>query len=232
MIEEGNKRKTLVDVLIIVAVAFAVLAIALPLQGRLYGFVNNESAPLMGRVGILGAVQFGIAGLGITIVALVRRESFLLHGLQLKGMAAAIALSALCFVPHLIFLIATGNVTAYLPFQGVEITKAVLAAGFPENVFGMLIIAVAWGFFEGFNYVFFCDKFNELLPSRKKWLDWGALFCAVMCIVIHGAIGVTPEGIAEMLTILFLIYGMLLVRKFTGNAWGSVFVFVFLWNAF
>jgi hypothetical protein len=227
-----KRKKALADVLVIVAVSFTVLAIALPLQGRLYGFIQDESAPLMGRVGILGAVQFGITGLGITIVAFVRRESFLSHGLQLKGMPVAIALSVLCFVPHLIFLIASGNVTAYLPFQGVEITEAVLAAGFPENVFGMLIIAVAWGFFEGFNYVFFCDKAGVLLPSRRKWLDWGALFCAVMCIVIHGAIGVTPEGIAEMLTILFLIYGMLLVRKFTGNAWGCVFVFVFLWNAF
>ena len=53
-----------------------------------------------------------------------------------------------------------------------------------------------------------------------------------MCILIHGAIGVTPKDFIEMLTVLFIIYGILMVRKFTGNAWGCVFVFVFLWNAY
>jgi hypothetical protein len=63
-------------------------------------------------------------------------------------------------------------------------------------------------------------------------VSWGALICAAMCVAVHGAIGVTPGGIAEMVTILVLIYGMLEVRRRTGNAWGCVCVFVFLWNAF
>jgi hypothetical protein len=96
----------------------------------------------------------------------------------------------------------------------------------------MLITAIAWGFFEGFNYVVISDKINKRYPSKNKLLDWGAITCAVLCIVIHGAVGVTLEGIAEMISIVIIIYGMLLVRKLTGNAWGCVFVFVFLWNAF
>ncbi len=35
-----------------------------------------------------------------------------------------------------------------------------------------------------------------------------------------------------MITILIIIYGMLMVKEITGNVWGCVFVFVFLWNAF
>jgi len=53
-----------------------------------------------------------------------------------------------------------------------------------------------------------------------------------MCILIHGMIGVTPEGFLEMLTVMIIIYGMLMVKEFTGNAWGCIFIFVFLWNAF
>ncbi len=52
-----------------------------------------------------------------------------------------------------------------------------------------------------------------------------------MCIVVHGAIGVTPDAIIEMLCTIFLIYGMLMVRKKTGNAWGCVLIFFAYWNA-
>lgn len=97
---------------------------------------------------------------------------------------------------------------------------------------GYLIIAVAWGFFEGFNYVVISDKINKLLPVKHRWLNWGAIICAVMCILIHGMIGVTMEGIIEMLTVFIAIYGMLVTKTVTGNAWGCVFLFVFLWNAF
>ena len=54
---------------------------------------------------------------------------------------------------------------------------------------------------------------------------------AAMCILIHGVVGVTPDAVAEMLCTLFLIYGMLIVRKATGNAWGCILIFVFYWNA-
>ena len=75
------------------------------------------------------------------------------------------------------------------------------------------------------------DKLSELYPSRYKFLDWGALICAIMCILVHGAIGVTPDAVIEMVVTMFLIYGMLLVRKLTGNAWGCVLIFMVYWNA-
>ncbi|AGC67828.1 hypothetical protein Cst_c08290 [Thermoclostridium stercorarium subsp. stercorarium DSM 8532] len=36
----------------------------------------------------------------------------------------------------------------------------------------------------------------------------------------------------ESLTVFLIIFGMLLAKDFTKNAWGCIFVFVFLWNAF
>jgi hypothetical protein len=96
----------------------------------------------------------------------------------------------------------------------------------------MMITAVAWGFFEGFNYAVITDKINICLPSKHWWLDWGAIICAGMCVLIHGMIGVTPKDILEMLSTIVIIYGSLMVRKKTGNSWGLVFTFVFLWNAY
>ena len=95
-----------------------------------------------------------------------------------------------------------------------------------------LITALCWGFFEGFNYVVIRDKISAASPSSYRFYDWGALVCAVMCILIHGAVGVTPEAIFEMVATFILIYGMLIVRKETGNAWGCVLIFFVYWNAF
>ena len=95
----------------------------------------------------------------------------------------------------------------------------------------MLLTALFWGFFEGFNYVVISDKIGERYPSKNRLWDWGAFVCAAMCILIHGVVGVTPDAVAEMLCTLFLIYGMLIVRKATGNAWGCILIFVFYWNA-
>ena len=50
----------------------------------------------------------------------------------------------------------------------------------------MLLTALFWGFFEGFNYVVISDKIGERYPAQNMLWDWGAFVCAVMCILIHG----------------------------------------------
>ena len=50
-------------------------------------------------------------------------------------------------------------------------------------------------------------------------------------LLIHGAVGVTPDAIIEILVTMFLIYGMLIVRKETDNAWGCILIFFVYWNA-
>lgn len=75
------------------------------------------------------------------------------------------------------------------------------------------------------------DKISMCFPSRYRFFDWGALVCAVMCIFVHGAVGVTPDTVFEMAATFILIYGMLIVRKETGNAWGYILIFFVYWNA-
>lgn len=228
-----RKKQLTVDLWIILIATMAVLGIVLMGFGnQINQLAADSSVNILLRVLIIGLCgQFGIAGLGITIVCLIRKESFLKFGLNTKNLFPALGLSLLCCVPDFVYCLINGRVHAWCPFWDVNTTPEVLSSAFPYNVLAFLVTALCWGFFEGFNYVVIRDKISELYPSKYRFFDWGALVCAVMCILIHGAVGVTPDALIEMLTTMILIYGMLIVRKETGNAWGCVLIFFVYWNA-
>jgi hypothetical protein len=226
------QKKTELDLYIILIATFLILGTYMGLQNEFNTFTDNTQIHILLRVALMAFMQFGVAGLGISIVCIIRKESFQSHGLQGKGALLSIVYSVLAFLPYILFSLATGQFKSYLPFQSVWMTREVLASGFPINAVGIALIATAWGFFEGFNYVVICNKINLILPSKRKWLNWGAIICGIMCLVIHGMIGVTPAAILEAVTVFTIIYGMLMAKEFTGSAWGCVLVFIFLWNAF
>ena len=227
-----RKKQLNTDLWIILIISMLNLGIFMIFNSSINKIAYNPEINIILRVLFIGVLfQFGLAGLGITIVSILRKESFLSYGLCKEKLLPTIALSALCCVPDFIYNLFAGNVHAWFPFYDVNFTAEVISAGFPSNVIGMAVIAVCWGFFEGFNYVVISDKINQRFPSKYKYLDWGALVCAIMCIIVHGAIGITPDAVAEMLCTIVLIYGMLMVRKKTGNAWGCVLIFFAYWNA-
>ena len=228
-----RKKQLTVDLWIIIIASMAVLGIVLMGFGnQINQLATDSSVNILLRVLIIGLCgQFGIAGLGITIVCLIRKESFLKFGLNTKNLFPALGLSLLCCVPDFVYCLINGRVHAWCPFWDVNTTPEVLSSAFPYNALAFLVTALCWGFFEGFNYVVIRDKISEIYPSKHRFFDWGALVCAVMCILIHGAVGVTPDALIEMLTTMILIYGMLIVRKETGNAWGCVLIFFVYWNA-
>lgn len=228
-----RKKQLEVDLWIILIVTMAVLGIVLMGFGnQINQLAADSSVNILLRVLIIGLCgQFGIAGLGITIVCLIRKESFLKFGLNTKNLFPALGLSLLCCVPDFVYCLLSGRVHAWCPFWDVNTTPEVLSSAFPYNVLAFLVTALCWGFFEGFNYVVIRDKISELYPSKYRFFDWGAIVCAVMCILVHGAVGVTPDALIEMLVTMILIYGMLIVRKETGNAWGCILIFFVYWNA-
>ena len=231
--ESMNKKKKIIDLLVIMLISgVALTGYTICSQVLFPGFEKNESINIILRVLLVGFLaQFGLAGMGISIVCLYRKDSFFNHGLQKKNLLISIGLSLLCCVPDLIYSLSTQTIYGWFPFIGVNFTGKLFGEPVITAVISYLLIALFWGFFEGFNYVVMADKLNELLPSKYKYLDWGALIMAIFCVVIHGCVGVTPSGLIEMFTTMFLIYGMLVVRKVTGNAWGCVAVFFVYWNA-
>jgi heme/copper-type cytochrome/quinol oxidase subunit 2 len=227
-----TKRKATLDLIIILGTSALVMGILFFLMEYVNALASDQNISILLRTLASAAVEYGVLGLGSTIVILYRKEKWKSYGLQSKGLFLTILLSILCFIPNFFSMLYYNEVQGYLPFQGVHVTKEVLASGFPVNLLGMAIIATSWGFFEGFNYVVMSDKINQLFPSKNKWLNWGAIFCAIFCILIHGAAGLSPKSIFDMISTIIVIYGMLMVREFTGNAWGCVFIYLFLWNAF
>src|SRR5690606_13368023 len=160
-------------------------AIYMLFGSQIISFSKNTKVPLLLRTLFIAFFQWGVAGLGITVVALYRKEGFVRFGLTKINLFKTILLSALALIPYIIFGLATGSFTSYLPFQTVTITKEWLAIGFPYNMIGLTIIAVVWGYFEGFNYVVISDKINKRYPSKSMWLNWGAITCGVACLLIH-----------------------------------------------
>jgi hypothetical protein len=185
--------------------------------------------PVLANTLIGALIEYTSLGLGITIVCILRKESFVSFGLKREKLLLTIALSALACMPSLLYNILQEGSVSYFPMQGPNYTKAVLVSGFPVNVIGYLIIMISWGFFEGFTYVVISDRINKLLPSKNVFLNWGAIICGILCLLIHLSVG-QAFGMGHI-TDFIIMYGMLIAYRYTGNAWGCVLVYMFYWNA-
>lgn len=218
------------DIWIILLVTLGVFLAYSIMKNTFIDFIKNDNISVILRLLLTSFIQFGVAGLGITIVCIFRREKFTQFGLVRKNTIRAIIGTVICFIPYICYVFLSGKFNGYKPFGTVLLTDAVIAKGIPFSIIGMALIVVVWGFFEGFNYAVICDKVNGRYPSKNQWLDIGAITCAVICILFH-QFNFSPSGILEILLTFIAIYGMLIVKKKTGNAWGCVFAFFFIWNA-
>ena len=218
------------DLWIIILVTLGVFLFYTVTGKQLMSFVANSSISVIPRLLLNAVVQCGIAGLGITIVCIFRKENFTYFGLTRKNLFKTIIWTIICFVPSTCYIFLSGQFNGYQPFS-ILITDDVIASGIPFSILGMALIVLVWGFFEGFNYVVICDKINKRYPTTNQWLDYGAAICAIVCILFH-PFSTSFWGIVEIITTFIAIYGMLIVKKKTGNAWGCVFAFCFIWNAF
>lgn len=201
-------------------------------QKQILSFLRQTELPVWSRLLFLATLQFCVAGLGTSVVMIRRKESWKQYGLLAKHFLPTLIQTAAICLPLLLFLISRGQIHSYLPFQSILLTREVLASSFPTNILGFLLIGLIWGFWEGFNYVIIANKINCRYPSHHTWLDYGAFTCALICLIIHGMIGLSLHAILESLSVFILIYGMLVIQKKTGNAWGCIFIFLFIWNAF
>lgn len=218
-----------IDIWIITLITFGVFLLYAVMGNQLMAYVKEPENSLLSRLLINSGAQFGIAGLGVVVVCILRKEKFSLFGLVKQNTLKSIIGSVACFIPYLCYIFVSGQYEGYQPFD-ILIADAVLKSGFPTNILGMSLIVVVWGFFEGFNYVVISDKLNSRYPSKNQWLDIGAITCAVIGILFH-PLNISFWGVLEIVTTFIALYGMLIVKKKTKNAWGCVFVFCFIWNA-
>ena len=224
-----RKKKLTIDLWIIALVTIAVYIVYGVFGSRIISFCKNSDISVWPRLLTAAALEFGIAGLGITIVGLMRKESFASFGLRWENAIKAVLWTIVFFPPYILFIFLSGQFEGYEPLS-IMVTPDLHKAGIVATIIGTLVIAVVWGFFEGFNYVVICEKINRRFPVKTKFFDWGALVVSIMGILFH-PMSFSIQGIIEIVTTFIAIYGMLQVRKVYKNAWGCVFAFLFIWNA-
>ena len=224
-----RKKKLTIDLWIIALVTIAVYIVYGVFGSRIMSFCKNSDISVWPRLLMAAALEFGIAGLGITIVGLMRKESFASFGLRWENAIKAVLWTIVFFLPYILFIFLSGQFEGYEPLS-IMVTPDLHKAGIVATIIGTLVIAVVWGFFEGFNYVVICEKINRRFPVKTKFFDWGALVVSIMGILFH-PMSFSIQGIIEIVTTFIAIYGMLQVRKVYKNACGCVFAFLFIWNA-
>ena len=102
-------------------------------------FVANSNISVIPRLLLNAGVQFGVAGLGITIVCILRKESFTHFGLIRKNIFKAIIGTIICFVPSICYIFLSGQFNGYQPFS-ILITDDVIASGIPFSILGIRLI--------------------------------------------------------------------------------------------
>lgn len=225
-----EQKKLDTDIWIITLITAGAFLVYMLFGQQMMEYIKDSNNSIILRLLLNASVQFGIAGLGITLVCIFRKERFSKFGLVKRNIVKTIFYSIICFMPYLIYIFISGQYKGYRPF-GIILTNDVLNSGFPINILGMIAIIIVWGFFEGFNYAVISDKLNNRYPCKNKWFNTGAITCAIICILFH-PLSTSFWGIVEIITTFIAIYGMLLVKEKTNNAWGCIFAFCFIWNAF
>lgn len=218
------------DIAIIVVISFVSAALYIVLGGMIMDYGRDVSRPLLFRFLPVFLIQFGMSCLGVMIVLLRNKEKLSEHGLVHKNLLQSLIGCLAVSVPTVAFLFATNDIHGFLPFQGMFLTKEILHATIPLNVLGYFLIALTWGFGEGLFYVVLADKINMIHKPNKFW-NAGAFICALISIAIHGMIGFDILSLCEALVTLILMYGSLVIRQRTGNAWGNILIFFVVWNA-
>lgn len=226
-----EQRKADKDLNIIIYATLIPLIIYLIFGNDIMNFAKTSEMNIWLRFIPVMLLQFGLAGLGSLIVICYRKEKLKEYGLARNNFLKTIILSLVVCIPSMIFLLVNNEINSYLPLKGCFFTSLFFNSNFPTNILGYILIALVWGFIEGFNYVVISKKINDRYISKNKWLNYGAIVCGLMCVLIHGMVGFDLYTIFEALTTFIIIYGMLIVKEKTNNAWGCIFIFLFFWNA-
>lgn len=181
------KSNTKKDIACILSISSIFATLYIICGDAIMDYGNNSANPLLLRFLPVLFIQFGMSCLGIIIVLIRNKERLSSHGLVNRNAFLSIIGCLLVSIPTVISLWISNDIHGFLPFQGMFLTDDILKSVFPFNILGYLVIALVWGLGEGLFYVVLADKINALKKPSKLW-NWGAFFCSIIAIAIHGMI--------------------------------------------
>ena len=93
-----TKKEKVIDLIVIMIISGLSLAGYIVCTQVLFpGFEYNRSISVVWRVLLVGFLaQFGLAGMGISVVCIYRKDSFLNHGLQKKNLLISVLFCLIC----------------------------------------------------------------------------------------------------------------------------------------
>lgn len=77
-----QKRRAMIDLIVICAITMIVLGIFIAIQDIVESFARDTAKHILLRTAAMALLQFGTAGLGISLVMIIRKESFFDYGLR------------------------------------------------------------------------------------------------------------------------------------------------------
>ncbi|NMC55988.1 MAG: hypothetical protein GYA50_02035 [Eubacteriaceae bacterium] len=217
-----ERHKKIIDLVIL----FAVTGIGVSAALSLLPYINKLEA--FSRIIATASAQFAIAGLGAVIVMLLRKEKFTDYGLKKENIIKSLCIGAAFTVVYLTVIYFIEGGLTWMPFRQVDVTKPALSLGFPLNIIGIIIIALSWGFFEGYTLIYISKKINSLFNITNPFLKPGPLVIILCNILIHMAMG---QSFLNAASGSIATYVVVMIPELTGNSWGSILIFMMLWNA-
>lgn len=216
-------RSTLVDLTLVLIVTALAIVVVVTLQLTLKSLTGFSS------VVWTALAQFSVAGLGPVVVMAARKEKFKQYGLVKDNVLKSLFLGIACVAAYTVYIAVAEGKVDWMPFRMVGVTRTALQLQLPLNVFGILLIATSWGFFEGFTLLFASKKIDELWSVVNPLLRPGPFVVVVLNVLVHVSTGhiIDTSWIADVV----IIYIVLVIPELTRNSWGSVLIFFALWNA-
>lgn len=216
------------DINIILLLTGVVLGLNIWLQPARY-LQNPDNALTLRTAAMLG-LQFGLMGLGALLVVILRKESPAKYGLRMKGLGKSILFSLVAAIPMLIYY-AWRGVRGYMPTSNIMTMPEWIAKGFPQALIGIIPTLLVWGLIQAFSYGVVADKLSISDPVEQPWLQMGPIYCSVFYLVLHG-FGFSMARLPELIATLLTVWGLHHARRLSGNTWGMVLMYGFLFNAF
>ncbi len=228
-----EQKKSIMDLSVMIFFFAFSLFIYLPLIKN-YIFVGNLDTI---KFLLLASFEFMFAGLSASLIMLIRRENFANFGFVKKNSLKAILLSLLPVIPYIVYAFfvynSMGIKFTYIPLRGAINQQFFMSLNLFSRIFYIIIVIIIWGFFEAFQWIVVNDKINKIFKPKNLFLNLGAISCALLSNLAHFILGLsTFDHIITNIVAFTFIYGMLIIREYTQNSWGCIFLFIFFWNAF
>ena len=108
-----EQKKLDTDLWIIAIVTGVVFMCYAMFSKELSMFIKNDDIHVLLRLLVVSSFQYGLAGLGITIVCKFRKIRFGSFGLVKTNLLKAIVGTVFCFAPYILFRLLSGQFVGY-----------------------------------------------------------------------------------------------------------------------